>query len=702
MKKILVTGGSGFLGSHLCERLLNEGNEVICIDNLLTASKDNIKPFLDNKNFHFIMHDITIPFTIYSDEIYNLACPASPIHYQKNAIHTIKTNVLGAINVLELAKLSRASVLQASTSEIYGDPLEHPQTESYWGNVNTFGDRSCYDEGKRVVETLFYDYCKAYNIDIRIARIFNSLTGDQKVIYYKDGILKYNTFEECYNDIKDNIENVLVPCFNKEDKKYRLMNISGIHKHKVTKKGFEITTTWGRKVKLTEDHGLFIYSKNEIKEVFVKDLKVGDKIAIPNRLTSMDIPLLPFKISEVTKINDLRKYDTFISINGSNKKIKDNIDNINDFLWFLGFFTSEGSLVFNPKNGDYIVSFFSDIYYLEKLKIVVSDLFSIDVEIKKDSNGSYFISIQNKLIFDLIVNVFEFGISYHKDRDIPEWIMQLPEEQLSIFLKGLWQGDGNHNSKTSDSEFIINSSSKQIIEKVCFMLLKFGIISSIQEFYTYSKKGEEKKFKSYRVRAGGLKNFISGSIFGSTQFCQRLVTEDITWAHIIKIDEFNIEDEYVYDFSVPECENFVGGNFIACHNTYGPKMCEDDGRVVSNFIVQALNNEDITIYGDGSQTRSFGYVSDTVDGLIRLMNSGYRQPVNIGNPNEFTVRELAEKVIKITRSKSKIIYMSLPSDDPKQRKPDISRAINVLKWEPRIDLDSGLVKTIEYFKERIL
>lgn len=308
MKKILVTGGSGFLGSHLCERLLNEGNEVICIDNLLTASKDNIKPFLDNKNFHFIMHDITIPFTIYSDEIYNLACPASPIHYQKNAIHTIKTNVLGAINVLELAKLSKASVLQASTSEIYGDPLENPQKESYWGNVNTFGERSCYDEGKRVVETLFYDYCKEYNIDIRIARIFN---------------------------------------------------------------------------------------------------------------------------------------------------------------------------------------------------------------------------------------------------------------------------------------------------------------------------------------------------------------------------------------------------------TYGPKMCENDGRVVSNFIVQALRNKDITIYGDGSQTRSFGFVDDTVDGLIKLMEGGYRQPVNIGNPREFTVKELAEKVIQITKSKSKIIYMPLPSDDPKQRRPDISKAKRILGWEPIVDLEMGLIDTIEYFKTKI-
>lgn len=307
-KRILVTGGAGFLGSHLCEYLLSIGNEVICIDNLLTASKDNIKPFLDNKDFNFLLHDITIPFTIYSDEIYNLACPASPIHYQKNPINTIKTNVLGTINVLEMAKLSGASVLQASTSEIYGDPLIHPQVESYWGNVNSFGDRSCYDEGKRVAESLFYDYYKSYNIDIRVARIFNS---------------------------------------------------------------------------------------------------------------------------------------------------------------------------------------------------------------------------------------------------------------------------------------------------------------------------------------------------------------------------------------------------------YGPKMCINDGRVVSNFIIQALTDEDITIYGDGSQTRSFSYVSDTVIGLISLMDSGFRKPINIGNPNEFTIKQLAEKIINLIGSKSKLVYKSLPSDDPCQRKPDISKAREILGWEPKVQLEEGLEKTIRYFKSII-
>ncbi|QQS51622.1 MAG: SDR family oxidoreductase [Bacteroidota bacterium] len=311
MKKILVTGGAGFIGSHLCERLLNEGNEVICLDNYFTGSKSNVVHLLDHPYFELIRHDITSPFYIEVDEIYNLACPASPIHYQYNPIKTIKTSVMGAINMLGLAKRIRAKVLQASTSEVYGDPKIHPQTEDYWGHVNPIGTRSCYDEGKRCAETLFMDYYHQNKVRIKIIRIFN---------------------------------------------------------------------------------------------------------------------------------------------------------------------------------------------------------------------------------------------------------------------------------------------------------------------------------------------------------------------------------------------------------TYGPRMHPNDGRVVSNFIVQALSNKDITIYGDGSQTRSFQYVDDLVEGMIRMMNTGDEVigPVNIGNPGEFKIIELAEKILKMTNSKSKIVFKPLPADDPIQRQPDISVAKKTLNsWHPLIDLDAGLVKTIDYFKSTL-
>lgn len=306
MARVLVTGGAGFLGSHLCDRLIAEGDDVICVDNLFTGSKDNIRHLLANPYFEFIRHDVTEPIYVEVDQIYNLACPASPPHYQYNPIKTAKTSVYGAMNMLGLAKRTKARILQASTSEVYGDPEVHPQPESYRGCVNPIGIRSCYDEGKRMAETLFFDYHRQNGVDIRVMRIFN---------------------------------------------------------------------------------------------------------------------------------------------------------------------------------------------------------------------------------------------------------------------------------------------------------------------------------------------------------------------------------------------------------TYGPRMNANDGRVVSNFIVQALRNEDITIYGDGKQTRSFCYVDDLIEGMYRLMNTeDFTGPVNVGNPGEFTMLELAEKVIKLTHSSSKIVYRPLPSDDPMQRRPLIDLAREKLQWEPQIALEEGLLKTIDYFR----
>lgn len=311
MKRILVTGGAGFIGSHLCERLLNEGNEVLCLDNFFTGSKQNIRHLLGSPYFELVRHDVTEPYYAEIDQIYNLACPASPIHYQYNPIKTIKTSVMGAINMLGLAKRVKATILQASTSEVYGDPQVHPQTEDYWGHVNPIGIRSCYDEGKRCAETLCMDYHTQNKVAIKIIRIFN---------------------------------------------------------------------------------------------------------------------------------------------------------------------------------------------------------------------------------------------------------------------------------------------------------------------------------------------------------------------------------------------------------TYGPRMHPNDGRVVSNFIVQALRNEPITMYGNGSQTRSFQYVDDLIEGMIRMMNSrtDFIGPVNIGNPHEFTILQLAQKIIELTGSKSKIEFKPLPQDDPLQRKPDIAKAMeNLNGWQPHVQLEEGLVKTIEYFTQHI-
>jgi len=303
--RILVTGGAGFIGSHLCERLLSEGNEVICLDNFFTGRRQNVVGLQDYRSFEVVRHDVTEPILLEVDQIYNLACPASPIHYQYNPVKTVKTNVMGAINMLGLAKRVKARILQASTSEVYGDPLMHPQQESYWGNVNPIGIRSCYDEGKRLAETLMMDYHRQNGVDTRIARIFN---------------------------------------------------------------------------------------------------------------------------------------------------------------------------------------------------------------------------------------------------------------------------------------------------------------------------------------------------------------------------------------------------------TYGPRMLENDGRVVSNFVVQSLRGKDMTIYGEGLQTRSFCYVDDLVEGIFRLLLSNYTLPMNIGNPGEITIKEFAEEIIKLTGTTQKIIYQPLPKDDPKQRQPDITKAKEILKWDPKVSRAEGLKITYDYFK----
>lgn len=222
-KRIVITGGAGFIGSHLCERLLNNGNEVVCVDNLFTGDKENIRHLMNNNYFEFIRHDITVPLYVECDEIYNLACPASPIHYQYDPIKTMKTSIYGSVNMLGLAKRTNSKILQASTSEIYGDPLKHPQTESYWGNVNPIGIRSCYDEGKRAAETFFMDYYRKYNVHIKIIRIFNTFgprmsIGDGRVIsnfivqaLRNDDITIYGSGQQtrCFCFVDDLIEGMI-------------------------------------------------------------------------------------------------------------------------------------------------------------------------------------------------------------------------------------------------------------------------------------------------------------------------------------------------------------------------------------------------------------------------------------------------------------------------------------------------------------
>ncbi|NET77888.1 NAD-dependent epimerase/dehydratase family protein [Okeania hirsuta] len=730
--RILVTGGAGFLGSHLIDRLMEKGHEVICLDNFYTGTKRNILKWLNHPYFELVRHDITEPIRLEADQIYHLACPASPIHYQYNPVKTIKTNVMGTLNMLGLAKRVKARFFLASTSEVYGDPDVHPQTEEYRGNVNCIGIRSCYDEGKRVAETLAFDYHRQNNVDIRVVRIFNSLTGDQKVLYYIGKELYYESFAECYDRINGDISNVSVPCFD-ENSKTVIKPISAIWKHHVKKKGYQIKTVWGKQIKITEDHSLFTRNNNDRPQAaFGNELKVGDEIGVPNYISFLEQPLQPFYITDkiciqeeifleseetisyIEKYGDkIREYLLAKGVNPeqlysilksyeaknkiplhlweylelplskkekicylSSKAIKNWVGNIEEFLWLLGFYVSQGSFIDNE------LVFKGGAEKLAKLIEVVERIFECQCEIKIEGS----ISIRSKILVDLIGEGLNFG---NKEKEISNWVLQLPQKQLISFLQGLNEGNNVvENQPNLNIEF--KSGSQAIAEKLVLILAKFGLVANVSEIE-----------QNYQIIVQGLEDNNIENLSNIQQKISAKRTGDIVWAKIESIEEFEIDD-YVYDFSVPNYENFIGGSYgIFAHNTYGPRMLENDGRVVSNFIAQALKGTPLTVYGDGSQTRSFCYVSDLVEGFIRLMDQDFIGPVNIGNPGEYTILELAQTIQQMVNPDAEITYKPLPQDDPKQRQPDITRAKKYLGWEPSVPLQEGLKLTIEDFRERL-
>ncbi|MGB3507994.1 MAG: GDP-mannose 4,6-dehydratase [Microcoleaceae cyanobacterium] len=577
------------------------------------------------------------------------------------------------------------------------------------------------------------------------------MTGDQKVLYYIGEELHYETFAECYERIHGDISNVSVPCFD-ENSKTVIKPISAIWKHHVKKKGYQIKTTWGKQIKITEDHSLFTRDENDKPQAaFGNELKVGDEIGVPSYISFLEQPLQPFyitdKISNLEEISveseetisyiekygdkireyllakglnagqlypTLKKYEAknkipwqlweYLEIPlsekekirySSSKAIKNWIGNVEEFLWLLGFYVAQGSLIQNEVRSDYRLLFKGEAKKLKKVLEVVEKIFDCPCEIKlkqsPESKVDECVSIKSKIVVDLIGNGLNFG---YKEKEIPNWILQLPTEQLISFLQGFVDGENLENQQNSTLEF--NSKSQAIAEKLVLILAKFGLVANVSETEIKNKKAD----KIYRITVEGLEDNKIENLSTAKQKIPAKTTGDIIWAKIESIEEFEIDD-YVYDFSVPNYENFIGGSYgIFAHNTYGPRMLENDGRVVSNFIAQALKGIPLTVYGDGSQTRSFCYVSDLVEGFIRLMNQDFIGPVNIGNPGEYTILELAQKIQEMVNPDAEIIYKPLPEDDPKQRQPDITRAKKYLGWEPSVPLQEGLKLTIEDFRER--
>jgi UDP-glucuronate decarboxylase len=372
-----------------------------------------------------------------------------------------------------------------------------------------------------------------------------------------------------------------------------------------------------------------------------------------------------------------------------------------DVLWLIGFFMAEGCSYFK-KNKSAFISFCSEESLLRKARNILEKVFGVHVVFIR--YGKYgkpaSIYIHSKVLYFIFNKIF--NILNINEKGMPSWIIQLPLQRLKFILEGYKDGDGTHSGKKVGNELCFDTKSKKVAHCLNMILLRFGIVASFGRYYTlFKKKYGNKKFSFYRLTVCNLSSFdILEWDKGVLQKLTAREMGDIVWAKIKSIKKRK-SSEYVYDFSVPGTENFMAGNGVYCHNTYGPYMRLDDGRVVSNFIYQALTGKDITIYGDGSQTRSFCYVDDLIEGIVKFIQVDYPGPLNLGNPAEFTVIDLAKKIIALTNSKSKIKFLPLPEDDPKQRQPDISKAKKILNWQPKLSLDEGLKKTVEWFKKEL-
>ena len=773
--RVLITGGAGFIGSHLCDRFIEEGHKVICMDNLITGRKENIAHLSTNKNFKFIRHDVTkyIDLKGKIDYILHFASPASPVDYLKYPIQTMKVGALGTHNALGVAKKKKARFLLASTSEVYGDPLVHPQKEDYWGNVNPVGPRGVYDESKRFAEAITMAYHRVHKIDTKIVRIFNSILADQMIIAFEDGNMYFEEIGRFVTRLDKNHERgvILVPSFDSESLRMKLKLVSAVIKHPYDGDTFELILAYGRRVKVTGHHSVFKKGKEGRPiAVPVRDLKKGDYVAVPSKLSVIEKDVKRINITEeiirlypekdlwdfaiysdaFQSLIDKQKKHIYEILDNSNRYnakrynnnlfcqfnkyrhgsflplyvlhklnipiprdaririfsagahiyIKNQIKLSDDILWLLGFFIAEGCAQYK-RGKTYSINFSSDSYLLKKAKVILEQEFGVHVvsrHYEKDKRSPA-IFIHSKLLYFVFEQIFKAIKKTNRENEIPAWILQLPLKRLKYFLEGFREGDGTHTGKKLGNELCFDTTSKMLALQLNMALLRFGIVASFGEYKTtFKKKYGSRKFAFYRLTVCELSDFnILQWDKGVRQKLLASRNGDIVWAWIKKIKKCK-STMYVYDFSVPGAENFVAGTAgVYCHNTYGPRMRPNDGRAIPNFISQAIQNKPLTIYGDGSQTRSFCYIDDMVDGICKLALSDVNEPINLGNPNEASIKELANKIINLTKTKNRIIFKSLPVDDPKVRCPDIAKARKFLKWQPNVSLDDGIAYTINCF-----
>jgi len=782
----VVTGGAGFLGSHLCDFLLAKGHRVVCVDNLDTGSLQNVE-HLAGDQFRFVNHDITRHLELDEpvDYVFHLASPASPIDYMRLPLHTLKVGSYGTHNSLGLAKFKRARFLLASTSEVYGDPLVHPQPETYWGNVNPIGPRGVYDEAKRYAEALTMAYHRQQGVNTAIVRIFNSILADEQVLFDDGRELRRETVAELASRLAPfavaagyvpksapaslalldagfspameyPLEGVTVPAFSAGGSLAFSPAVSLVA-HPTPERCFEVKTRYGRSVKVTGNHSVFVEGPGgEPVPSEAKDLRRGDRIAVARRL---DVPerdrtevsmlevwrsaegdaweldveapglgelawrrrheLFGLLVSERrnagpnwrngawTKIIRMRKSDRVPlaalrrlgeplpqgarvrrHARGRNVPLLLTVRVTDDLLWLLGLWVAEGS--WHEKGGDAFLTFSGDDGLLARAAAVVERELGLHVVRAPGSAArSASIFVHSKLLLRLMEHL---GFGGNRKR-IPGWILGLPLARLKWFLEGYREGDGVHSGETfrRGVRHAFVTVHDELKDDLIVAFARFGLVPSVGRYETtFRQKTGERRYPFWLLTLAHVSPWSPLEWDGGVE--QRLnarCTGDLVWAAVTEVREVPATT-LVYDFSVPGLENFWAGTGVMAANTYGSRMRPHDGRAIPTFVRQALESKPLTVFGDGSQTRSFCHVDDLIRGIYLLAESGEHLPVNIGNPNEMTLLELAETVIRVTGSSSEIVFEALPVDDPQVRQPDITRARQLLGWEPEIGLEEGL------------
>lgn len=773
--RILITGGAGFIGSHLCDRLIAEGHTVLCVDNFLTGARANVVHLLDHPRFQLIEHNITQPLELPGvlEAVLHFASPASPADYLRLPIPTLKVGSIGTWNALGIAKAKHAKFLLASTSEVYGDPQVHPQPEDYWGHVNPVGPRGVYDEAKRFAEAMTMAYHREHGLDTRIARIFNSILADETVLLFNDETLHLESISDYADHLGSRLSmeppRMLVPAFDPHTGQVNLARARAVIKHPSQSDCFELILRYGRRVKVTGDHSVFTRGPDgKPLAIPVRNLRVGDSIAIPARLPVIerDIPYvhlakwllenLPgpelwnyvIQAPEYRTVIDTRREEIvrILAASGkfrarrsrnaflratrkywrqsllplfvlrqlgepipSNARVRRcssgmhlwlpaTIALTSELLWLIGFFIAAGCAYFRPVRKAAFLSFCSDDSLLDRASGILERLGCPVVRSKPRPSGGPVIFAHSHLLYILFDSIFRVT----RQRHLPTWILQLPLARLKFVLEGFREGDGNHSGKNVGPELCFNPGSEKLAVDLTYALLRFGIVASVSRDSTsLRQKSAGRRLPFFRVTVCKLDCFdILSWDRGVRQTLHAKRTGDLIWSRVNRMQRCPATN-FVYDFSVPVVENFVAGNGVFCHNTYGPRMRIDDGRAIPNFILQALRQEPITLYGDGSQTRSFCYISDLVEGLLRLLNSAEVLPVNLGNPAEMSLKTLAQTIRRLTASPSPIVSHPLPQDDPRVRCPKLERAQTLLRWAPCVSLEEGLARTVAWFRQAI-